>query len=112
MRRMRPTAFVLLLVSLLVAIVLPNSVMPASAVDVNYVFLRKWGEFGQNNEQFRYPNSVAVTDYVYVADYENRFIKKFTLDGTFVSKRGGEVGPPQMNGPSRLLKNPCLVIRL
>jgi len=54
------------------------------------VFVRKWGTAGVGEEQFKWPASVAVASdgSVYVADFGNDRIQKFTSNGVFVKKWG------------------------
>ena len=46
-------------------------------------FLMKWGIYGSDDGQLKYPSGVAVdaTGNVYVADTGNRRIQKFSSDG-------------------------------
>ncbi len=59
----------------------------------NYV--TKWGSYGSGNTNFAYPRGIAVyetspgTGFVYVADSDNHKIKKFDLDGNYVTSWGG-----------------------
>ncbi len=59
----------------------------------NYV--TKWGSFGSGNTNFAYPRGIAVyetspgTGFVYVADSDNHKIKKFDLNGNYVTSWGG-----------------------
>ena len=55
-----------------------------------YSFVTKWGSSGSGDGQFSTPEGVAVdsSDNVYVADYSNNRIQKFSSDGTFITKWG------------------------
>jgi pimeloyl-ACP methyl ester carboxylesterase len=55
-----------------------------------YVLVRKWGSRGPADGQFNYPLGIAVdgSGNVYVGDYLNRRIQKFTNDGQFITKWG------------------------
>lgn len=57
----------------------------------SYKFERLWPTL-QQPWYFYYPNGIAIDKYgfVYVADTEKHYIQKFTADGQFVSKWGGE----------------------
>jgi len=51
----------------------------------------KWGFFGKSNGEFDHPTGVAIdskTGDVYVADWGNHRIQKFTSNGTFITKWG------------------------
>lgn len=51
--------------------------------------LATWGTFGRADGQLQFPRAVAVADdTVYVADWGNRRVQKFTTDGRFVGKWG------------------------
>ena len=55
-------------------------------------FLLGWGNWGSGNTQFEYIYGVAVdaSGYVYVADYYNHRVQKFTISGAFIEKWGSE----------------------
>ena len=63
---------------------------PTPAAGSSAVFISKWGTQGTGDGQFRDPEGVAVASdgSVYVADYSNNRIQKFTSEGVFVSKWG------------------------
>jgi tripartite motif-containing protein 71 len=55
------------------------------------IYLAQWGGTGSSNGQFSDPSGVAVdgSNYVYVADWGNNRIQKFTSSGGFVAVWGG-----------------------
>ena len=63
-------------------------------------FHSKWGRnggdgsYGTGNGEFQYPSGIGVDSdgYVYVSDYYNHRIQKFTPDGTYVDKWGRNEG--------------------
>ncbi|WP_440950782.1 PKD domain-containing protein [Methanosphaerula subterraneus] len=70
-------------------------------------FLTKWGSYGSGDGQFGatwgVPYGVAVDDAnnVYVADFGNKRIQKFTSTGTFITKWGVDsTGDGQLYGPT------------
>lgn len=70
-----------------------------------YRLVNQFGSQGTNDGQFRGLNDVISTgDFVFVPDYENHRIQKFTSDGTFVKSwgtKGTEVG--QLNKPHSMV---------
>ena len=56
-------------------------------------FLRKWGELGSGDGQFRFPSGIAIdsSGTVYVADNENHRIQVFDAQGNFLRKWGDPV---------------------
>ena len=58
-------------------------------------YITGWGGFGTGNSQFKYPRGIAVYEttpgagFVYVADSDNHKLKKFDLDGTYITSWGG-----------------------
>jgi hypothetical protein len=64
------------------------------------IFITKWGRnngdgtSGTDNGEFNYPSDIAVDreGFVYVADYWNNRIQKFTFNGSFVTKWGRNRG--------------------
>lgn len=67
------------------------------------VYITDWGSYGSADTQFKYIYSIAVgniggTDYVYVADQNSGRVKKYTTDGTFVSKFSMKNGGTTMKG--------------
>ena len=65
---------------------LPSTVSPGH----EYKFTLKWGTEGSGDGQFEFTSSVAVASdgSVYVADYGNHRIQKFTSEGVVVIKWG------------------------
>jgi len=55
-----------------------------------YGFVTKWGSYGTLDGEFIHPYYVAVdaTGNVYVTDYDNNRIQKFSSDGTFLATWG------------------------
>ncbi len=89
---MRKSVLLLASIALAVLVACGLAVKQSTAVVTTYyAFVAKWGSFGSGNGQFRSPVSIA-TDYssnVYVIDYQNQRIQKFTSNGTFLGKWGG-----------------------
>ena len=58
-----------------------------------YQFVTKWGSLGTEPGQFDGQNNVAGTrEFIYVPDYYNQRIQKFTNDGQFITMWGGSYG--------------------
>ena len=58
-----------------------------------YQFVTKWGSLGTEPGQFDGQNNVAGTGgFIYVPDYYNQRIQKFTNDGQFITMWGGSYG--------------------
>jgi DNA-binding beta-propeller fold protein YncE len=73
-----------------------------SSNGISYEFMTKWGSWGTGDGQFVYPSGIAVdgSNYVYVADYGNNRIQKFTSAGQFVTKWGSSGNADgAFNGP-------------
>lgn len=67
-----------------------------------YVFDLKWGSFGSGDGQFQYPVKIAVdgSGHVYVSDFNNYRVQKFTSTGGFVTKWGSRgSGDGQFDSP-------------
>jgi len=67
------------------------------------VFVSKWGTEGTGDGQFNEPAGVAVAadGSVYVADFANHRVQKFTSEGVFVTSWGTEgTGDGQFDHPS------------
>jgi DNA-binding beta-propeller fold protein YncE len=80
----------------LLAIVLAGVMIPAAAGAQAPAFLYKWGMFGAGNGQFYYPSGIVVDGggSVYVADYMNARVQKFTSNGTYLTQWGVGGGWP------------------
>ena len=68
-------------------------------------FTLRWGTYGTGAGQFVNPEALAVDDsgYVYVADFSNNRVQKFTLSGAFVREWGvAGSGDGQFANPSGL----------
>ena len=69
------------------------------------VFVNAWGSKGSDEGQFLEPAGVAVdsSGNVYVSDFSNNRIQKFTGNGTFISKWGSSgSGEGQFNRPENV----------
>ena len=57
-----------------------------------YEFVTKWGNFGTGDGQFNRPRGVAIdsSGNVYVVDEQNHRVQKFSSDGAYITKWGGE----------------------
>lgn len=56
-----------------------------------YQFITKWGSLGTEPGQFDGQNNVAGSgEFIYVPDYHNLRIQKFTNDGQFIKMCGVE----------------------
>lgn len=56
-------------------------------------FVTKWGSLGTESGQFDGQNDVAGSgEFIYVPDYHNQRIQKFTNDGQFINMWGGSYG--------------------
>ena len=107
-RIMRPAALrrvgVLVLAGLVATMwVVGAPAAPVAADEAPPVFDLKWGTFGTGNGQLRNPTGVAVdsSGNVYVADYNNDRIQKFTSTGTLLTSWGIlGVNPGQFYGPA------------
>lgn len=68
-------------------------------------WLLMWGAFGSENDQFRYPQGVAInaSGNVFIADNENHRIQEFTADGVYVGTIGSfGYEPGQLRYPEGL----------
>lgn len=82
----------------LLAIVFAAALLPIPASAQAPVYLYQWGTLGTGDGQFAGPEDVAVdaSGNVYVADYGNSRIQKFTSNGGYLAQWGG------FNGPERV----------
>ena len=65
-------------------------------------FLTQWGNLGSGNGQFRDIGGIALDRQgnVYVTDFENHRVQKFSSDGTLVATWGGHGSSPgRFDGP-------------
>ena len=69
----------------------PSAAEPVEALTPP-VFLKEWGGFGTGPGQFDAPLGIAVNAWgeVYVSEYGNSRVQKFTADGTFLTQWGGK----------------------
>jgi len=60
----------------------------------NGTYSTQWGGYGSGNSNFRYPYGLGSdsTGNIYVADYSNNAMKKFDLNGAYISSIGGNAG--------------------
>ncbi|TAK32119.1 MAG: hypothetical protein EPO21_15960 [Chloroflexota bacterium] len=79
-----------LVLVMLLAIALAGSALAQAAGE--YVFLTKWGSWGSDSGQFKSPRGIAVdtAGNVYVADYYNHRVQKFSSTGSFLTAWGSE----------------------
>lgn len=73
-------------------------------------FLLSWGRQGSGDGEFYGPLGIAVSadGFVYIADYENNRIQKFTRDSVFVTKWGSYgSGPGQFVSPKGITVDPA-----
>jgi len=83
------------------ALTLPALTKPADAQTYNYIL--QWGAPGAGSSQFNAPTGTAVdlTGNVYVADFYNNRVQKFSSAGVFISQWGVlGTGNGQFNGPA------------
>jgi hypothetical protein len=76
----------------------------STSLNKGFTFVNSGGSFGKGNGRFDGHNDVdAFNDRVYVADYGNHRIQKFTNDGKFMLKWGSKgIGDGEFNGPAGL----------
>ena len=57
-----------------------------AAAGAGYAFVTKWGSEGTGDDQFEWPTGVAVDadGIVYVSDYQNCRVIRFTSAGTYI----------------------------
>lgn len=75
---------------------------PAFAFASSPTAIIEWGDLGTEAGQFDTPVAIAVGGgHVYVADFGNRRIQKFTTDGAYVAQWGtGGSGDGEFRGPA------------
>ncbi len=75
--------------------------LSAGIASAEYSFDKSWGGFGTLNGFFNYSVGIDSKDgYVYVADWGNNRVQKFTTEGGFVLAWGSPGdGPGQFNNP-------------
>ena len=79
-----------------------TSTIPTPTPTPIYHFISQWGGAGTGNGKFNHPESVAVdsSGNIYVADFYNYLVQKFTNDGSFLTQWGGKgSGNGKFNGP-------------
>lgn len=78
----------------LLLLAVPGQVTPVLAADDPPVFLDKWGSYGTGPGQFNDPWGIAIDPdgNVWVADYQNSRVQKFTSDGDFLASWGSGGG--------------------
>src|SRR5580765_5337043 len=98
MNRLQSSFFALLALSVC-------AVVPAVARAQAPCYLLQWGTPGSGNGQFNGPAGMAVdaNGNVYVADYGNHRVQKFTDTGAYLTQWGTHgSGSGQFNGPEGL----------
>lgn len=65
--------------------------IPSTLSEGAYEFVTSWGSYGTGDGQFKYAHSISVdsSGNVYVCDWLNHRIQKFTDEGTFIGWWGG-----------------------
>ena len=102
-----PVVAVVAIFALVVNTTMSNSALAQTGnitdTDVKeYQYITKWGSLGTEPGQFDGQNNVAGSgEFIYVPDYHNQRIQKFTNDGQFIKMWGGTYG--EANGE---FKNP------
>jgi len=86
----------------LLLLAVPGQVTQVLAADEPPVYLLKWGSGGTGAGQFDEPWGIAVDPdgNVWVADYENSRVQKFTSDGDFLASWGSGGGLGQFWYPT------------
>jgi sugar lactone lactonase YvrE len=79
-------------------------VAPARSAATPESVLTEWGDLGAESGQFDTPSAIAVSrDFVYVADFGNHRVQRFTRDGIGAGQWGTYgVGAGQFRGPAGL----------
>jgi len=80
-----------IVITFIIGIVLSNQAAQAQS-EGGYRFVTQWGSDPFRHGQLRMPHGVAVDALgnVYVADWENHCIQKFSSSGVFITKWGSE----------------------
>ncbi|MGA2791297.1 MAG: 6-bladed beta-propeller [Candidatus Bathyarchaeia archaeon] len=111
LRKLSPVLVFTIISSAFVGVTLVGSPVPPVRACNTCNFLLTWGSPGAGNGQFSIPDGVAVdsSGNVYVADYQNSRVEKFTSTGTYVTAWGctnagngcssGGSGNGQFSGP-------------
>jgi DNA-binding beta-propeller fold protein YncE len=84
-------------------IVLAGVLIPVAANAQAPTYITQWGTYGSGDGQLFYPWGIAVdgSGNVYVTDYDNHRIQKFTSDGDYITQWGTYgSGDGQFWGPS------------
>lgn len=101
LRRSTPITVTIIVLSFVIGVatvLIPQTSTLAQTTDdtaetEEYQFVTKWGSLGDEPGQFEGQNDVVgTTEFVYVADYYNERIQKFTSDGEFIKIWGGTYG--------------------
>jgi len=76
--------------NLFAMILIVSNIIDIPSAEGAYKFDRKWGELGTGSAQFNWTSGVALdsSGNVYVGDYWNDRIQKFTSSGTFITAWG------------------------
>ena len=83
-------------------LLIASAVLPAAVSAQPPPYLTQWGTYGAGDGQFDGPGGMAVdaSGNVYVADYGNHRVQKFTSTGAYVAQWGTHgSGNGQFNGP-------------
>ena len=97
-----PIIAVVAVIGAIVAFTLLPQLEPTPQPQKQYSFVRAWGSNGTENGQFSGAEDIGIdsSGNVYVTDFDNDRIQKFTADGTFItawgstgSENGQSIGP-------------------
>ncbi len=94
--------YVILLALLMLGPAYQQVPLASGLIEPKYEFILKWGRQGFGERQFYSPHGVAVdsSGNVYVAEWSNHRIQKFTSDGKFITMWGSNgSGEGQFNYP-------------
>jgi tripartite motif-containing protein 71 len=88
----------------LLALVSVSALLPAPAIAQAPTYITQWGSLGSGNGQFFEPRGMAVDadGSVYVADWNNGRIQKFTATGTYLTQWGS-----RGSGDGQFYFGPC-----